>query len=330
MVLQIIKQPGLTDIITEGQRVLVLESIALRLLSESLNADFIQAIELIDQIKGRVIVTGMGKSGHIANKIAATLASTGTPAYFIHPAEASHGDLGMITKEDCLLALSNSGETRELSDLLHYCARFNIPVISITSDKNSALSKASAITLLLPKIEEACSLNLVPTTSTTMMIALGDALAVALLKRQGFTPTDFGNYHPGGKLGQRLIFVSKYMHESLELPLVSYGTIMEKALQSMNEKKFGCVGIIDAEGLLIGIITDGDLRRHFSPDLMGKKVEEIMNPNPRFTYPNALAVEALALMNEKRITNLFVVESSKKLKPIGIIHVHDCLKAGLA
>lgn len=318
------------DIITEGQRVLALEAQALSLVASSLNATFTECIDLILSTKGRVIVTGMGKSGHVARKIAATLASTGTPAFFIHPAEASHGDLGMVYQEDCVLALSNSGETRELSDLIHYTNRFHVPLIAMTSKAESTLARNARAALILPTIEEACSLNLVPTTSTTMMMALGDALAVALLKKQGFTSSDFGNFHPGGKLGQRVMFVKKFMHDLEQTPLVSQGSTMKEAIQVMTNQKFGCVGVVDQNGLLTGIITDGDLRRHLSPTLINQIVDNIMTKSPRITHPNALAVEALALMNQKRITNLFVVESPENMKPVGIIHVHDCLEVGMA
>lgn len=317
-------------IINEGKRVLGLESKALDLLSDALDEAFSKAVDLIDQTKGRVIVTGMGKSGHIGRKIAATFASTGIPAFFVHPAEASHGDLGVIDRDDCLIALSNSGETRELSDLIHFANRFGVPLIAITSNRESSLSQNAQLSLVLPKIEEACTLDLVPTTSTTMMIALGDALAVALLKLKGFTSADFGNFHPGGKLGQRLKFVKSYMHTPEELPLVSKGILMRTALPIMTEKTFGCVGVIDETGLLLGVITDGDVRRHVCDQFMTQCVEEVMTVDPKVTYPDMLAVEALALMNEKRITNLFVLESPHHKKPVGIIHVHDCLEAGMA
>lgn len=309
-----------------ADRVLRLEATALNLLADSLNDAFPQALDCIEAVKGRLVITGMGKSGHIARKIAATFASTGTPAQFVHPAEASHGDLGMVTDKDAVLALSNSGETAELSDVINYTKRWHIPLIAITSVANSALGAAADIVLALPKVAEAGSIALAPTTSTTMMLALGDALAIALLERRGFSAEDFKEFHPGGKLGQRLLRVSNLMHVGGELPLVAETASMSEALLVMTAKTFGCVGAVDPAGNLTGIVTDGDLRRHMGGDLLRMSVAEVMTPHPRSIRPAALAAEALGIMNEKSITSLFVVEGER---PIGIIRMHDCLRAGL-
>ncbi|HWT97422.1 MAG TPA: KpsF/GutQ family sugar-phosphate isomerase [Terriglobales bacterium] len=309
-----------------ADRVLRLEATALNLLADSLNEAFPQALDCIEAIKGRLIITGMGKSGHIARKIAATFASTGTPAQFVHPAEASHGDLGMVTDKDAVLALSNSGETSELSDVINYTKRWHIPLIAITSVADSALGTAGDIVLALPKVAEAGSIALAPTTSTTMMLALGDALAIALLERRGFSAEDFKEFHPGGKLGQRLLRVSNLMHIGGELPLVAETASMSEALLVMTAKTFGCVGAVDPAGNLTGIVTDGDLRRHMGGNLLQMSVAEVMTPHPRSIRPAALAAEALGIMNEKSITSLFVVEGER---PIGIIRLHDCLRAGL-
>ncbi|HVJ36146.1 MAG TPA: KpsF/GutQ family sugar-phosphate isomerase [Terriglobia bacterium] len=302
------------------------EAIALNLLAESLNESFPQALDCIGAIKGRLIVTGMGKSGHIARKIAATLASTGTPAQFVHPAEASHGDLGMVTDKDAVLALSNSGETAELSDVINYTRRWHIPLIAMTGVAGSALGAAADIVLALPKVAEAGSIALAPTTSTTMMLALGDALAIALLERHGFSAEDFKEFHPGGKLGQRLLRVADLMHVGGELPLVAETASMSEALLVMTAKTFGCVGAVDGAGKLTGIVTDGDLRRHMGGDLLQMSVRDVMTPHPRTIRAAALAAEALGVMNEKSITSLFVVDAEH---PVGIIRLHDCLRAGL-
>ncbi len=270
---------------------------------------------------------GMGKSSHIARKVVATMASTGTPAFFVHPGEASHGDLGMITQNDAVLALSNSGETTELADMVDYVKRFDIPLIAMTGRADSVLAQAATVSLVLPDCEEGCSMKLSPTTSTTMMLALGDALAVALLERKGFSSDDFRILHPGGKLGRRLLKVADIMHGGDELPLIGGHTAMSDALLTMTNKSFGCVGIVGADGRLDGIITDGDLRRHMSPDLLGRKTSEIMNTGVTTIGPNAVASEAVQVMNGRAITALFVVEDSR---PVGIIHIHDCLRAGVA
>lgn len=314
----------------EARRVLEIESGALKVLGQTLTEHFSAAVDAILATQGRVILTGMGKSGHVANKIAATFASTGTPSYFVHPAEASHGDLGMIANQDLILALSNSGETSELSDILAYAKRYKIPLVGMTTNAASTLAKTADISLKIPRVEEACPLGLAPTTSTTMMMALGDALATAVLRRRGFSAADFGSLHPGGRLGQKLIRVERLMHKGKSMPLVLSGVLMQEALIDMTAKGFGCLGVIDAHCNLLGIITDGDLRRHIGSALLDKKVEEIMTLNPLMIAPDLLAQEAIAIMNEKSITNLFVTENRNSRKPIGILHVHDCLRAGLS
>lgn len=310
-----------------ARRVLSEEAQALHLLGEGLGDNFMQAVDILAKIPGRVIVSGMGKSGHVACKIAATLASTGTPSFFVHPAEASHGDLGMIDGSDAVIALSNSGETPELNDLIAYTRRFAIPLIAITREANSTLGAAADIPLILPPVAEACSLGLAPTTSTTMMIALGDALAVSLLEHKGFKAEDFQVFHPGGQLGKRLLKVGDIMHEGVSVPLVSAPTPMSDALLVMTAKSFGCVGVTDTEGHLIGIITDGDLRRNLSGNLLQKKADAVMTVRPKTIRPSLLAVEALRIMNTSSITSLFVVDCDK---PVGILHLHDCLRAGVA
>ncbi len=307
-------------------RVLRLEAEALIALADSLDGAFARALEILAGVRGRVIVTGMGKSGHVARKIAATLASTGTPALFVHPAEASHGDLGMITAEDAVVALSNSGETAELGDIVGYTRRFRIPLIGVTRRAGSSLAERSDVALVLPGTPEACPLGLAPTTSTTMMLALGDALAVALLERRGFTASDFQVFHPGGALGGRLLKVSELMHA--DPPLAAPDTPMSEAILTMTAMRFGCVGVVDATGVLVGIVTDGDLRRHMGPELVSATAEAVMTRGPRTIRPGALAAEALALMNEWRITSLFVTEEDRR--PVGILHVHDLLRAGVA
>ena len=302
---------------------------ALRMMEDSLNGNLTEALDLMQKIEGRVIVTGMGKSGHVGSKIAATLASTGTPSFFVHPGEASHGDLGMITSKDCVLAISNSGETRELSYIIIYCKRYGIPLIAVTKNPESALGKAGDILLTLPNDGEACPLGLAPTSSTTATIVLGDILAIALLERKGFTKTDFKQRHPGGKLGAFLQKVSDLMHKGNELPLVKENASMQEVILTMTAKMLGCVGIIDENGNLIGMITDGDLRRSMSNDVMTKTAKDIMTVNPKTITGDILVAEALNIMNNtgKGITQLFIVDN--KL-PIGIIHMHDCLKSGVA
>lgn len=311
-----------------ARRVMQMESQALSLMADQVGGEFAKAVELLAGISGRIIVTGMGKSGHIGHKIAATMASTGSPAQFVHPAEASHGDLGMVTAADALLALSNSGNTAELADVLAHAVRLRIPIVAITSRAPSTLSDSATATLLLPDAPEAGSLKLAPTTSTTMAMCMGDALAVALLERQGFSPTDFRSLHPGGTLGRRLMRVSDIMHR--DPPQVTPDTLMGDALLTMTASSFGCVGVMDQNGRLAGVITDGDLRRHMSPDLVKRPADAIMTPGPKTIRPGALAEEALAIMNERTITSLFVVdEEAGNGVAIGIVHVHDCLRAGI-
>jgi arabinose-5-phosphate isomerase len=294
---------------------------------DGLGQAFIAAVDLMRAARGRVIVTGMGKSGHVARKIAATLASTGTPAFFVHPSEASHGDLGMIAADDVIMALSWSGETAELKDLIDYSARFRIGLIALTAIADSTLGKAADVVLVLPQAREACPHNLAPTTSTLMQHALGDALAIALLESRGFTALDFRVFHPGGRLGAMLKFVRDMMHADAAIPLATVGTRMSEAVVVMSAKGFGCVGITDPDGKLIGIVTDGDLRRHMRPDLLDARVETVMTHNPKTVRPDQLASEALEILNSSKITALMVAEAGK---PVGIVHFHDLLRAGVA
>jgi arabinose-5-phosphate isomerase len=282
---------------------------------------------MIKAARGRVIVSGMGKSGHIGNKIAATLSSTGTPAFFVHPAEASHGDLGMITSDDVIIAMSWSGETAELKNLINYSRRFRIGLIAITADAASTLGKAADIALVLPQAREACPHNLAPTTSSLMQLALGDALAIALLESRGFTALDFRQLHPGGRLGAALTFVRDLMHTGPEMPLKPTGTRMSDAIVEMSAKGWGCVGITDAAGHLVGIITDGDLRRHMRPDLLEAFVEDVMTWGPNTVRPGQLASEALEILNSLKRTVLLVVEGERA---VGLVHMHDLLRAGVA
>ncbi len=282
----------------------------------------------VEQKRGRVIITGMGKSGHVGRKIAATFASTGTPAHFVHPGEASHGDLGMIRDEDVILALSWSGETAELSDIIAYSRRFNVGLVAMTANPESTLALEADVALVLPKAEEACPNGLAPTTSTTMQITLGDALAVALLEARGFTPEDFRTFHPGGKLGAKLSFVRDIMHGAEELPLVQDKASMGVALVAMTSRGFGCVAVVDPEGRLAGVISDGDLRRHMGPDLVSRPVSAVMTRTPQTVAPNSLAVEALEMLNRRKITALFVCDA--ETRPIGIVHIHDLLRIGVA
>lgn len=302
---------------------------ALKSMENELDDTLTSAVDILQKTKGRVIVTGMGKSGHIGRKIAATLASTGTPAFFLHPGEASHGDLGMITADDSVVAISNSGESKELSDILVYCRRFAVPLIAITKNPESSLAKNSDLVLKLPSNREACPLGLAPMSSTTATLVMGDILAADLMVRKGFTEADFRLRHPGGKLGAILRHVSDIMHTGDEMPLIKDTAIMQDALMTMSEKMLGCVGIVDEQGNLSGIITDGDLRRWMSPDLITEKVSKVMTKNPKTISPDALIAEAVNVMNNtgRGITNLFVV---KDKKPIGVIHIHDCLKAGVS
>jgi arabinose-5-phosphate isomerase len=305
--------------------VILREAGALEALAGALDDSFATALGLLMAAKGRVIVSGMGKSGHIARKIAATFASTGTPAHFVHPAEASHGDLGMVAEGDVLIVLSNSGETPELADLLAHAKRFGIPMIGITSRDGSTVMRQATAGLLLPLVPEACETGIVPTTSTTMTLALGDALAIALMEHRAFTPEHFRMFHPGGKLGAKLLKVRDLMHD--DPPLVASDLPMGEVLLEITRRGFGVVGVTDAEGNLTGIITDGDLRRHLD-GLMSHSAGQVMTANPRAIGPDALAGEALALMNDRKITCLLVTAPDSR-KAIGILHVHDCLRAGV-
>ena len=296
-------------------------------LQGTLGPPFAAAAELIRNAKGRLIVTGLGKSGHIGRKIAATFASTGTPAFFVHAAEASHGDLGMITADDVILALSWSGEQPEMKNLITYAKRFRIPVIAMTADRDSTLSQASDVALALPRAREACPHNLAPTTSSLMLLALGDCLAIALLEGRGFTSVDFSVLHPGGKLGAMLKYIRDLMHVDQAVPLRPLGTPMSDALFEMTSKGFGCVGIVDARGLLVGIVTDGDLRRHMGPDLMSALVDNVMTKSPKTVGRGTLASEALEMLNSSKVTALMVTDAGR---PVGIVHIHDLLRAGVA
>jgi arabinose-5-phosphate isomerase len=293
----------------------------------ALGPAFAGAVALITAARGRVVVSGMGKSGHIGTKIAATLASTGTPAQFVHPAEASHGDLGMITPDDVIIALSWSGETAELRNLIDYSRRFRIGLIAVTADAASTLGKAADVALVMPQAREACPHNLAPTTSSLMQLALGDALAIALLQSRGFTALDFRALHPGGRLGALITHIGDLMHTGAEMPLVATGTRMSEAIVEMSAKGFGCVGITDADGALAGIITDGDLRRHMHPGLLDVAVEDVMTTGPTTLTPDRLASEALEILNSTKRTVLFVVNGSRA---VGVVHMHDLLRAGVA
>ena len=314
------------NFLASGRRVISREADALNLLAESIGESFAAAVRLMLNAKGRVIVSGMGKSGHIARKIAATLASTGTPASFVHPAEASHGDLGMLTRDDVVLVLSNSGETPELADVIAYTRRFSIPMIGVAGVEGSTLIRLADVAILLPKADEVCPMGLAPTTSTTMTLALGDALAVALMEHRNFTAERYRDFHPGGKIGARLSKVSGLMHT--DLPMVLRDTAMSDALLEISQKGFGVVGVAATNGDLVGIVTDGDLRRHMD-GLLDLTAEKVMTERPRTISPDALAEEAVALMNENEITCLFVVDPDSSLKPVGILHIHDCLRAGV-
>jgi len=310
--------------LTAGRRVIDREAEALAMLGASLDGPFAQAIAALLAVKGRVIVSGMGKSGHIARKIAATFASTGTPAHFVHPAEASHGDLGMVTQGDVVLLLSNSGETPELADMIAHTKRFHISLIGVAGRAGSTLLNQADVAILLPPAPEACDLGIVPTTSTTMTLALGDALAIALMEHRQFTPENFRDFHPGGKLGARLAKVRDLMHTGAAVPLIAPDTPMSEALITITQKGFGVAGVIK-DSRLIGVITDGDLRRHMQ-GLLDKTAIEVMTENPKSTDSGILAEEALALMNDRKITTLFISEGDAV---VGILHIHDCLRAGL-
>jgi arabinose-5-phosphate isomerase len=316
--------------LTVARRVIRAEIDGLERLALTLDGAFGMALDTCAAVRGRLVITGIGKSGHVARKIAATLASTGTPAQFVHAAEASHGDLGMIGVDDAIVALSNSGETAELADILAHSRRFKIPLVAITGGAHSSLAEAADVVLRLPSAAEACPMGLAPTTSTTMMIAIGDALAIALLERKGFSSDDFQMFHPGGRLGKRLLRVSDIMHAGEDIPLVAPQAPMSEAILVMTAKSFGCVGVCDAQGRLIGVITDGDLRRHMDDGLLSRAVAEIMHANPKTIGSSRLAGEALALMTDlaRPTTSLFVVDDMRR--PTGFVHMHDCLRAGIA
>jgi len=319
------------EAIASAARTVQLEAQGLRALEAALDKElvdnFAEAIRLVSACRGRVIVTGMGKSGHIGMKVAGTLSSTGTPASFVHPSEASHGDLGMITREDVIVAISWSGESAELGNILTYSRRFKVPLIAITSRPDSTLAKQSDVVLELPRAKEACPHGLAPTTSTTMQLAIGDCLAIALLETKGFTAHDFSVFHPGGSLGANLKFVADVMHSGEQLPLVTEGKIMSEALVTMTQKSFGCLGVVDGRGRLVGMITDGDLRRHMGPELLKARVQDIMTKKPNTLSPGMLASAALERINSLKRTQMFVVD---KGKPVGVVHVHDLLRAGVA
>ncbi|WP_274425815.1 KpsF/GutQ family sugar-phosphate isomerase [Chelativorans sp. YIM 93263] len=320
-----------SEAIASAARTLKAEQDALAALSEALDnglsQPFAKAVETISGLSGRVIVTGLGKSGHIGSKISATLASTGTPAYFVHPAEANHGDLGMITPEDAILAISWSGETAELKGIVAYARRFSIPLIAITSGPESTLSREATTVLCLPKVTEACPHGLAPTTSTLLQLVIGDALAVALLEARGFTADHFRTLHPGGQLGANLTRIDDIMHTGNRLPLVSTGTNMREAIIEISRKGFGCVGVVDGNGRLSGIITDGDLRRHMDDDILSMTTDQVMTRNPKTVPPETLVAAALQIVNSSAITNLMVVEDGK---PVGVVHLHDLLRIGAA
>ena len=311
------------QIIKEARRVLKVELESVKTLSATFNDILYKIVSVILKTKGRVIVTGIGKSGHIANKTAATLSSTGTPAQFVHPVEASHGDLGSITENDCILAFSNSGQSQELNDIINFAKRFGVPLLSISSNKNSFLSKKSDHALTFKKPTEACPLNLAPTSSTTMSLIIGDVIAIVLLKMRGFKKTNFSNFHPKGNLGKDLVKVTEIMHDKSQLPLVDENDLMSKALIVMTQKSFGCVGVINKKNNLVGIITDGDLRRNMNTSIVNKKAKMVMTAKPQFISSDTLVGEALNLMNKRKITSLFV---GLNTKPIGIVHIHDLLR----
>ena len=311
-----------------GRRVVSREAEALSKLNASLDQSFTDAVQMILNATGRVIVCGMGKSGHIGRKIAATFASTGTPAHFVHPAEASHGDLGMMAAGDVVLVLSNSGETPELADVISYTRRFQIPMIGVAGRINSTLLNQADVSLVLPAAEEACDQGIVPTTSTTMTLALGDALAIALMEHRKFTPENFRQFHPGGKLGAQLSTVNDLMHRGDELPFVESGSKMSEALLTISQKGFGVAGVLGSNGTLLGAITDGDLRRHMQ-GLLDLTADEVMTRDPRTIASTAMAQEAVAVMNTMEITCLFVQDATDQT-PVGILHIHDCLRAGVA
>ena len=326
---EVIKQSQIEKDRESAKRTIASEIEAIKELEKSLGAENLtKALDYMQNSKGRIIITGMGKSGHIGKKIAASLASTGTPSFFVHPAEASHGDLGMITEDDVVIAISNSGESRELLDILNYCKRFGIILISITKNPQSSLGKAGDVVLELPNNGEACPLGLAPTNSTTATLVLGDILTIGMLERKGFSKEDFNDRHPGGKLGSILKRVSDLMHVGEEMPILEENANMQAVLLEMTSKRLGCVGFINQSGELVGMLTDGDLRRCLSATILEKKAYEVMTKNPKTISPDAMTAEALKIMHDKKITNLFVVKNNNI--PVGVIHIHDLLNNGVA
>ena len=312
-----------SNIIAVAKRVLAIELQGIKTLNTSFDHNFYSVVKTIFETKGRIIITGIGKSGHIANKISATLSSVGTPSHFIHSTEASHGDLGAITKNDCVLVISNSGQTQELNDVLNYTKRFNIPLLSISANKKGILYNKSNYGILFKKPKEACPLNLAPTSSTTMALIIGDAIAISLLEMRGFKKNHFSNFHPGGNIGKDLVKLSNIMHNKSALPLIKHNEKMSDALVKMTQKSFGCLGVINLKSNLIGVITDGDLRRNMDQNIINKTTSEVMTKNPTTVDQSTLVGEAINIMNKKKITSLFIC---KKKKPIGIVHIHDLLR----
>tara|TARA_B100000989_G_C19495642_1_gene451885 strand:- start:605 stop:1564 length:960 start_codon:yes stop_codon:yes gene_type:complete len=311
------------NIIKSASRTLTRELNSIKNLKSTFNSNFCKAVNLIYNTKGKIVITGVGKSAHIGNKISATLTSTGTPSYFVHATEASHGDLGSIKKDDCVIAISNSGETSELNNIIQFTRRFNIKLISITANAKSTLHKNATISILYKKPIEACPLNLAPTSSTSMSMIIGDCIAIALLELRGFKTTEFKSLHPGGNLGKDLKQLNEVMHKNKEMPLAKLDEKMSKALITMTKKSFGCIGVINKKNQIVGIITDGDLRRKLNSKFFEKKAQEIMTKNPTLANKNMLVGEAINLMNTKKITSLFICE---KKEPLGIVHVHDLLR----
>jgi len=325
------EQALIQGVLASAQRTMATEIAGLDALNEvlldGLGAPFAKAVSVIREISGRVVVTGMGKSGHVGRKISATLASTGTPSFFVHPSEAGHGDLGMVTAADAIFALSWSGETQELAAIISYSRRFRVPLIAVTSKADSTLGRAADIVLALPAVTEACPHGLAPTTSTLMQMALGDALAISLLESRGFTAKEFRDFHPGGRLGASLQFVNDIMHTGDQVPLAPLGTLMSEAIVLISQKGFGCLGVTDGAGKLVGIITDGDLRRHLSDRLLERTVDDVMTGSPKTIGPQVMVSAALDIINSSKITAIYVVDNDQ---PVGILHMHDLLRAGVA
>ena len=321
--------PVAADLVVFGRQVVATEAEALVSLAEALDDHFAAAVDLVLGLSGRLICTGIGKSGHVARKAAATFASTGSPAFFVHPAEAAHGDLGMVTTGDALVAFSNSGATAELQPLLLHAAKLGLPIIGIAANADSPVMRHATVPLLLPKVDEACPANLAPTTSTSMMMALGDALAMTVMRERGLSRAGFEELHPGGAIGRRLMRVAAVMHRNEAMPIVRADALMRDVIVTMTTCSFGIAGVVDLEGTLIGAITDGDLRRHIS-NILDMPAHEVMTPNPIWCGPGWLIEDALALLNRQKITAMFVLEEERHRKPVGIVHVHDFLRLGLA